>query len=578
MENIKFKPPIKKDRIFEYIKKYKARFILTAIFGIFCNTAIVLGPIFQGKLLDSAIEGNTIKDILIAGAMFILVTLFFQIGRYFKRYFVRDTANRISGDMRIGLIESILNTDISNIEKNRTGDMMTTVIGDVDIIKESIRKTNTEIWDTGVQMLAYFITLFLYDWKLTLTSVVPLPFVIILTILMKEKVHNQSVKSRKTVSKSTTQIRKIVSEVNMLRLYGREENEVERLNENLKTQTKEKAKLQILQNGMAPIYSSLATLGIVLVIYMGGNNVINGMWTIGTLTAYITMFLALTKRVTTVVKVINLNQGSKASWERIKNLLNQQKTAMTGKKSETLNNISVENMSFKYETSVRNVIKNISFDIPKGSVIGITGPIGSGKTTLGLTLTGLYKYNGKFLINETNVKDINYKDRISKISYMGHDAFLFSDTLKNNITWEDNNDEKLQKVIDIVNLNKDIEGFSDDVNTQVGEKGALLSGGQRQRIALARALYKDSEIIILDEPLSAVDVKTEKKIINELQKNIKDKVVFIISHRLSIFQYVDKILVLNNGEIAQVGNHNELIKEDGIYRQIVISQTFMKGV
>jgi len=208
MKYIKFRPPIKKDRVFEYIKKYKIRFVITAICGIFCNTAIVLGPIYQGKLLDTAIEGNTMKDILMAGLIFILVTLFFQIGRYFKRYFVRDTANRISGDMRMGLIDSILNTNISDIEKNKTGDMMTTVIGDVDIIKESIRKTNTEIWDTGVLIISYLVTLCVYDWKLTLLAVIPLPFVIMLAILMKKRVYNQSVASRKTVSKSTTRNKK----------------------------------------------------------------------------------------------------------------------------------------------------------------------------------------------------------------------------------------------------------------------------------------------------------------------------------------------------------------------------------
>jgi len=310
---------------------------------------------------------------------------------------------------------------------------------------------------------------------------------------------------------------------------------------------------------------------------MGGNNVINGIWTIGTLTAYITMFLALAKKVPTIAKVINLNQGSKASWERMKNLLNQPKVKMIGQKNEILDNLSVENISFKYPTSVTNVIKDISFNIPKGTIIGITGSIGSGKTALGLALTGLYEYNGKMLINETDAKNINYEDRIKNTSYMGHDAFLFSDTLKNNITWEDDNKEKLQKVIDIVDLMKDIETFPNDINTEVGEKGVLLSGGQRQRIALARALYKDSEIMILDEPLSAVDVKTEKEIIQKLRKNLQNKIVFIISHRLSIFKYVDKILVLNNGKIAETGTHNKLIKEDGIYKQIVDSQNFMKG-
>lgn len=574
----KFSPPKNKDKLLSYIIKYHKQFLITAVSGIFFNSAIVLGPIFQGKLLDAVVNSANMKGIVKAGLEFIGVTLAFQIGRFFKRFYVRDMANRMSGDMRIGIMESILAMDLNTVEKQKIGDMMSTTIGDVDIVVEAVRKTITELWDTWVLMIAYWMTLMYYDSKITLISTIPIPLVIILTQLMKNKVHSKSKAARKATSKSTIQIRRMISEVNILRLYGREEAEIERLGERLEDQANKNVKVTIFKNGLAPIYSALASLGIVVVIFLGGNKVIEGNWTIGTFTAYITMFLALAVRTTTAAKVFNIQQGAKASWDRVLGLINNE-SQVEYKKEDSLKpqEISIKNLSFKYPTSDEYAIKDISFKVSSGMIIGVTGSVGSGKSALALALTGLYDYDGSIFLDNVELKDIDYEQKLATTTYMGHDSFLFSDSLKNNITWNDDNTEKLGKVLNIASLEQDIASFENGINTQVGEKGTKVSGGQKQRIALARALYKDANILILDDPFSAVDINTEAKIIKKLRENREERTIFIFSHRLDAFKYMDMVLVLDKGKIVQRGTHNELINTDGIYSKIIDSQQFLGG-
>ena len=575
MKKVKFVSPKNKEKLLSYIIKYHKKFLITAISGIFCNSAIVLGPIFQGKLLDAAVNSTSINEIIKVGLQFIGVTLSFQVARFFKRYYVRDMANRMSGDMRVGIMESILCTDLNTIEKQKTGDMMSTTIGDVDIVVEAVRKTITELWDTWVLMIAYWITLMYYDYKITLIAVIPIPIVIILTQLMKKKVHSKSKAARVATSKSTIQIRKMILEVNILRLYGREKAEIERLKDKLSDQANKNIVVTILKNGLAPIYASLASLGIVVVIYLGGNKVIDGSWTIGIFTAYITMFIALAVRTTTAAKVFNIQQGANASWDRILKLMNNG-NPISFNKIDSLKpkGISIENLSFKYPTSDEYAIRNISLKVSSGKIIGITGSVGSGKSALALVLTGLYNYGGKIFLDNVYLKDIDYEQKLATITYMGHDSFLFSDTLKNNITWKDANSKKLDKVLTIACLEQDIESFENGIDTHIGEKGVKVSGGQKQRIALARALYKDANIVILDDPFSAIDINTEEKIIESLKENVEGRTIFIFSHRLDAFKYMDMILVLDKGKIVQSGTHDELINIEGIYKSIIDVQQF----
>ena len=575
-----FNPPKKSDKLLQYVWKYKKEFIFTAISGILYNTIIVLGPIFQGKLLDSAVEAKDVWEIVLAGINFILITLAFQFARFFKRYYVRDMANCISGDMRIGIMDSILKTNLNTLEKKKVGDMMSTTIGDVDIVVEAVRKTITELWDTWVLMIAYFVALMFYDVKITLIASIPIPLSIFVAQLMKNFVQSKNKLSRKASSKTISQIRSMISETNTLRLYGREEAELERLKYKLEDQTKKATTAAVLKSGLGPIYSALATLGIILVVAFGSKEVIEGTWTIGTFTAFITMFTSLATRTTTAAKVFNIQQGAKASWERIKGLIRKdyEKNEEIPKHSIRFQKVKVSDLSFSYPVSSQYAVRNLSFNVERGMIVGITGAVGSGKSALALALTGLYDYEGSISIDDIELRNIKEKDKCATISYMGHNPFLFSETIKNNITWGDKeNKELLDKVLHISLLEEDIKNMEKGTDTEVGEEGKKVSGGQKQRIGLARALYENGDIVILDDPFSAVDIRTESRIIERLRENCKDKIIFIFSHRLDVFKYTDMVMVLDKGNLMQQGHHNDLVKQQGIYRSIIESQEFLGG-
>lgn len=578
-KKIIFAPPLKSENLLAYVFKYHKQFLITAFTGIAFNTAIVFGPIFQGKLLDAAVNSSTKPALIKAGIAFIFITLSFQFARFFKRYYVRDMANRMSGDMRVGIMESIFNTDLNTMEKKKVGDMMSTTIGDVDIVVEAVRKTITELWDTLVLMIAYWVTLIIYDVRITLLSTIPIPLVIILAQLMKKLVHSKAKIARSANSKTTTQIRKMISEINILRLYGREEAQLIRLKKKLDVQAKSAAISLMLKNGLSPIYSALSAIGIILVISLGGNKVIHGTWSIGTFTAYITIFIALSTRTTTAANVFNIQQGAKASFERIHKLIvNTNPVPLNQGSTLNAREINICNLSFKYPTGDKPVINNLSLNIKAGSIVGITGAVGSGKSALGLALTGLYDYEGHIYLDNKELSNIPYNDKLATITYMGHDSFLFSDTIENNITWNKTDSIKLNKVLTSAALGEDMNIFDKGIKTDVGEKGSKVSGGQKQRISLARALYKDANIVILDDPFSAVDINTEAKIISGLRQNIDGRTIFIFSHRLQAFEYSDMVIVLDRGEIVQQGTHAALTSMDGIYKKIMDSQQFLGGV
>ena len=326
-------------------------------------------------------------------------------------------------------------------------------------------------------------------------------------------------------------------------------------------------KANILENSMQPIYNVIAMLGIIIVIYMGGTKVINGDWTIGVFSTYIAIFTAMAVKASKAAKLFNSVQKSQVSWKRIKPYLaeyiSKDNASNINKNEMTL---TVKNLSFSYEEGKESVIENISFEGKTGEIIGVTGSIASGKSTLGLSLVGLYPYVGSIKIDQKELKDYSEYERSQMISYLGHNPQLLSDTLYNNITLGSNQD--IRAVLKDVCFDTDLEAMPKGQDTLVGNSGIKLSGGQQARIALARTLLNKNKIIILDDPFSAVDMKTEETIIENLKSNYKDSLIIIISHRLAIFNKINKIILLKSDKTVDYGTHDELMKKSEIYATI----------
>lgn len=567
MSKLKIEPINNPDRIINYWKKEKFVVASIIVFGLAFNISTVLGPIYQGKLIDSLLRGDSFYSIILLGTKFIGIILMIQLLRYFKRFYIRRFANSTSSTMRLMIYNHIMHMRIEELDNESVGNLMTRAISDVDLCVEGMRKFTTEVFDTGVLMASYLVSMLIYDIKITLYSIIFIPIAMISAEKLKGIIYKYSIAFRKKSSEIANITYDTIENSMLYRVTGMESENRINYKIELEDLQNKAIKANILENSMQSIYFVISMLGIIMVIYLGGTKVISGVWTVGIFSTYITMFTAMANKASKAAKLFNSVQKSQVSWKRIKPYLSEyenKNTASSINKSKT--KLSVADLSFSYTDDKDYILENIDFEGNQGEIIGVTGSIASGKSTLGLSLLGFYPYKGSIKIDGKELRDYSEYERSQMISYLGHNPHLLSDTIYNNISLGKSYD--ISSVIKDVCFDDDLKAMPDGENTLVGNSGIRLSGGQQARIALARTLIQKNKIIILDDPFSAVDMKTEEKIINNLRNNYKDSFIILISHRLAIFDRINRIILLNNDKTVDYGTHDELMKSSEIYSTI----------
>ncbi|OGO39080.1 MAG: hypothetical protein A2147_06095 [Chloroflexi bacterium RBG_16_57_8] len=595
-------PERKPLRLMSYLAKYKRLFWTQAAGGIIYNTFIVAGPILLGRALDAAgdlersgVSPERTRSLAVFVILLVLATAFFQYARYLKRWNLRNMTNRIACDMRAGLLRSVLTYPMQKMEKESVGDLMSRTVGDVDEITNTIYEVINESWDTWLLMISYFVVLLYYDYRITLICSLGAPLALLTAELVRHPVFRFSMNARMAASVVSSHLQKTLNGLTILRLFGREGTETERLKEYSRNQMKWNIRTSLLQTGMMPAYTTLGTIGVIGVIGMGGANVVAGSWTIGTFTAYLVMFTLMVTRTRVAARVFNRFHAASASWARVKNKL--QEGAATGIEEPSSieaqprpgeadaptgsPHIRVEGLSFSYSESGHKALDDISFTSKAGDFLGVTGPVGSGKSTLALLLTGLYPYSGKIILDGRDLSRLSGAERARGLAYSGQDAFLFSASIAQNITFQDKSSlsrempARLEEAIYVSALTEDMALFPQGLDTQIGEAGVRISGGQRQRIALARAIFTRNPVLILDDPFSAVDIATEKRIIGRMKERLAARTIILFSHRLAAFTVADRVLVLDRGRLVEQGNHTELMRSGGVYQKIYAAQSFL---
>ena len=331
-----------------------------------------------------------------------------------------------------------------------------------------------------------------------------------------------------------------------------------------------------------PFYAVVSSLGIVLVISSGGMRVASGDWTVGLFTAYLTLFSAMTARTMMAARVLNGLHAGKASWARVAAKIDKpqmeesQQGAAAGVTTPAGLGLSVEDLHFAFPGVLTDAIAGIDFEAEPGSFVAVTGPIGSGKSALATVLTGLYPYQGSILFDGQELRGIPSSDRERTVSLLDQNAFLFSATIEENVAFfQDADDERLMETLRLAGLKEDLDAFQSGVDTLIGEQGTRVSGGQRQRIALARALYRRSPLVILDDPFSAVDIATEQRMVQRIRDAAGSSTLLLFSHRLSSFPQADKVIVLSEGKVHEAGTHEGLLKSGGLYSRIFRAQEWL---
>ena len=557
---------MKNKNIWNYILKEKKYLFLITITGLIYNVGLLAGPYFEGQLagclVDISKNLKTANSMIQLSVIYVCIILLVQCARFLKRYFVRKFGNDINRNLKMYVYKHFV-YDTSNDEN--AGSIMTKAISDADACSEGIRKFTTEIFDTGIALISYIMMLVLYDAKLTC-------FVIIFQVisyLIANKLGPVVAKNASNAKKSAERLN--ASTLDRLhlaityRIYGEESNMHEVYEKDLQDYENKTVRSNILETSLKPLYEIISMTGIVFIIYFGSKRVVNNLWDIAIFTTYISCFTKMAVKSSKAAKLFNAVQKAKVSWDRIYPIIDNDHE-VKNRKPFDVNTVEVCNLSYAYDDQV--IFSNVSFQAKKGDIIGITGEIASGKSTLGKVFLENSHYQGKILVNGKPLKDIEKDYAVT--SYMGHNLELFDDTIENNI--EFGKEGNILPVLDIVSMKEEVENFSDGIYTKLKEGGIKLSGGQQSRIALARTLYHARGIIVLDDPFSACDKNTEKEIYENIRKEYKDSIIFLISHRLSLFDQMDQILFIDNQSV-EAGTHLELLKNNDKYKHLYFLQT-----
>ena len=559
------------DRIGYYFHKEKWLLLIVAVTGILYNAGMVAGPWFEGQMVQYLCDilggKRQAMEMVTLVICYVLTILFVQFMRCLKRLYVRKFANHISKSMKMTLYRNLLHRKREDLEG--AGSMMTKIISDADACVEGMRKFTTEVFDTGVVMIAYLVMLLLYDWKLTLLSMLFPPIAYFLAEKLKVVVTKNVALSRESNTRLNAATLERITNALTYRVYGQETNRNTAYEENLTDYEKKAVRANIWENAMQPIYQVISMLGAIVIIWFGGKNVFGTGWSVWNIAAFTTFFSCYQKlavKSSKAAKLFNAVQKAQVSWKRIKPYLEsveEEPDLETAFRSP----LSVQNVTFAYPGQDALFV-NVTFQAKPGEIVGLTGKIACGKSTLGKLLIGELPYQGEICLGD--VRFSNQGERYENgIGYLGHQPELFSGTIEENICMGKPGD--ISPVLRAVCMDREVAEFPDGIHTVIGSGGVRLSGGQQARIALARTLYHRKPLMVLDDPFSAVDMETETRIFDNLRALAKDSVVLLISHRLSLFPQMDQVLWMEDGRVT-AASHGELLQKNANYRTLYEAQ------
>ncbi len=568
----------------KFFLKHKNLFILGAIF-IFISNFFALYPAeFVRKAFDSISHniqsGTNNKSIYILTKYSFLIILFAIIKGVFM-YLMRQTiivmSRKIECDLKNEIYIQYQKLSLDFYKKNKIGDLMNRISEDVSRVRMYLGPV--VMYSINIIFLFSLVLskMFLISKTLSLYVLIPLPLLAITVYYVSNKINSNSELVQKQLSNITTISQEVFSGIKIIKSFTNEKSVFNNFLANCKDYTKKQLSLIKIEAFFLPLIVTLIGTSTILTIYIGGLESFKGKITTGNIAEFIIYVNMLAWPVASVGWVTSIIQRAAASQSRINSFLLIKPKITDNKKNKPFINgdIVFDKVSLIYENTNIKAIKNISFSIKKRTSLGIFGKTGSGKSSVANLICRLYdSSNGDIFINNINIKNIKLSSLRRSIGYVPQDNYLFSTSIMNNIIFSNykKNSQKINKTIKQVEMMEEINNFQKGLNTIIGERGVQLSGGQRQRLGIARSIYKDSEILIFDDCLSAVDTNKENKIIKNIKKLSQEKTTIIISHRISSLQHCDKIIVLDKGQIVEKGNHEQLINKNGFYSEIYLSQ------
>jgi len=574
-----------------YFKKYRRSYVVGTICVFLTNGIWILFPLVIRRAVDDLHLGITRHKLVTYALLLLAVAATKGIFQFLTRWIVIGVSREIEFDLRNDLFRHLEGLSYSYYQRTRTGDIMARATNDLNAVRMLLGpaimySANTIVFTAGA--LAFMLSI---SPKLTLYAFLPLPIVSITIQHFGRKIHERFERIQAMFSDISARAQENFSGARVIRAYVQEEAEIAAFETSNQEYIKRSLKLVRLMGMLWPTLETMLGLAIVLVLWLGGREVITGRITVGGFVAFNTYMVQLTWPIIALGWVINIFQRGTASMGRINEILVEkpeiedneavQVKSRTGEapvptqavSTQIAGEIEFRHLHFSYNSTP--VLHDINLRIPAGSSLAIVGPTGSGKTTLVSLIPRIYDAEpGSVLIDGIPIREYPIAALRRNLGFVPQETFLFSETVRENIAFgkEDATEEDVRSAASAASIAEEIEGFPEQYRTLVGERGITLSGGQKQRTAIARAIIRNPRILILDDALSSVDTHTEDKILNHLREIMQGRTTIFVSHRVSTVRNADRIAVLHAGRIVELGTHDELVAKDGYYTDLYNKQ------
>ncbi|MEC5166868.1 ATP-binding cassette subfamily B multidrug efflux pump [Flavobacterium sp. PL11] len=575
----------------KYFVKYKYSFLLGIVFTIIAQIFMLFTPklisqsfkVIEAFGNDKTIAKSVIQEELISNILLIIAT---TIIAGFLTFLMRQTlivmSRHIEFDLKNEVFRQYENLSQNFYKQSRTGDLMNRISEDVSKVRMYVGPAVMYTINTAIRFTIVIIYMYNVSPRLTLYTLLPLPILSYAIFKLSSEINVRSTIFQQYLSKVSSFSQEIFSGIRVIKAYSLEDQHQNNM-VNLAIESKSKSlNLAKVQSLFGPLMLALIGISNLVVIYFGGLMYINGtIKNIGTIAEFILYVNMLTWPVASLGWVSSMVQEAEASQKRLNEFLKVQPEIKNNNENKSVINgaISFENVSYTYEDTNITALKGITFSVKKGETLAILGKTGSGKSTILSLISRMYDVSGgKVTIDGKEISTINLFDLRNSIGIVPQDAFLFSDSIKNNIMFgkENATDEEVKSAAKSAVVHDNIMGFNKQYDTVLGERGITLSGGQKQRVSIARAIIKNPPILLFDDCLSAVDTQTEETILSNLYEICKDKTTIIVSHRVSSAKNADNIIIIDNGQIVQQGSHNQLINQEGYYSALYLKQLLEK--